>query len=139
MNNGTVSTEELAVAMMRCTGSVAATVCDGDKTATSVNVDGVSVVMVDPKAELAEVMELVAVRKSFYKKALASLQRIYEVEKTVRAEVKAGTRTKEDLAEVMAQVMGRKKFYNRAAASLQNIYKIENRLRAAIKIAKVGK
>lgn len=129
-----------ASALMHCTGSVATTVCDDNNgvvnSVTVVNVNGTDVVMVDPKAELAEIMEMVRVRKLFYKKALASLQRVYELEKGAKAGVKAGTWTKEDLADVMAQVMTRKKFFNRAAKSLQAVYVLERNHRTAMKIAK---
>jgi len=93
------------------------------------------------KEQLAEVMATVATRKKFYNSAMASLRRIYEIEKRDRAFHKAfkSENTKADLAETMSMVFERKKFFNRAAKSLQAIYSVENALRAEIKAAKVAK
>lgn len=116
-----------------------------------------TVATVDPKAELAEIMEMVAVRKRFYNRALSSLQAVYAIEKKERealkvakASVKASKadggmylasyeqqvqELEASLAETMAMVFARKKFYNRAMASLQSIYKIEKNHRDAMKLA----
>ena len=94
------------------------------------------------KVELAEVMIQVEVRKQFYKRALASLTAVYNLEKQARAALKADKGNAEkadDLAEVIEMVAARKKFYARAMKSLQSIYVLENGIRAKIKDLRASK